>query len=97
MIIAGLLQDALVRLENQDPNNWLLSRLILQKGHSVALMEDWLNSHQQKPEAIYLDPMFPHRKKSALVKKEMQALQIMSKLIKHLKKKQEVLQLLLHT
>lgn len=27
------------------------------------------------PDVIYLDPMFPHRKKSALVKKEMQILQ----------------------
>ncbi len=30
---------------------------------------------EERPDVIYLDPMFPHRKKSAKVKKEMQAFQ----------------------
>ena len=28
-----------------------------------------------RPQVVYLDPMFPHRRKKALVKKEMQLLQ----------------------
>lgn len=31
--------------------------------------------NQRRPAVVYLDPMFPHRKKSALVKKGMQMLQ----------------------
>jgi len=32
-------------------------------------------SKQEAPDVIYLDPMYPHRKKSAKIKKEMQVLQ----------------------
>jgi len=32
---------------------------------------------QERPDVVYLDPMYPHRSKSALVKKEMRALRAM--------------------
>src|SRR5690606_42059266 len=47
----------------------IVARMTLHSGNSL----DWMN--QAGPEAVdvvYLDPMFPHRDKSALVKKEMQ-------------------------
>lgn len=43
------------------------------------LNQDAIAYLQNKPsfDVIYLDPMFPHKKKSALVKKEMQAFQLL--------------------
>ncbi|MDM8566106.1 class I SAM-dependent methyltransferase [Candidatus Halobeggiatoa sp. HSG11] len=63
-VIAALLYDGLQRLGN--PAN-------LQLIHQDA--QNYLPISSPKPDIIYLDPMFPHRKKSALVKKEMQILQ----------------------
>jgi 16S rRNA (guanine1516-N2)-methyltransferase len=40
----------------------------LSQGNAIELMGDWQG---EAPQVIYLDPMFPHRDKSALVKKEM--------------------------
>lgn len=37
-------------------------------GNSADLMRAW---DGEAPQVVYLDPMFPHRDKSALVKKEM--------------------------
>jgi 16S rRNA (guanine1516-N2)-methyltransferase len=37
-------------------------------GNAIDLMRAW---SEEAPQVIYLDPMFPHRDKSALVKKEM--------------------------
>jgi 16S rRNA (guanine1516-N2)-methyltransferase len=70
-LVAALLEDALCRLNQHDDAHWLSNALTLVKGDSM----DILKSLQVAPDAIYLDPMFPHRKKSALVKKEMQVLQ----------------------
>lgn len=57
-----LLEDGLQRLHGQLP-------LQLQKGKAEDLLP------QLSPQAIYLDPMFPERKKSAAVKKELAWLQ----------------------
>ncbi len=40
----------------------------LLEGNAIELMQQW---RDEPPQVIYLDPMFPHRDKSALVKKEM--------------------------
>jgi len=47
----------------------VITRLNLVQADSI----DWLKglSSSQQPDIIYLDPMFPERKKSASVKKEM--------------------------
>ncbi|MDM8567965.1 class I SAM-dependent methyltransferase [Thiotrichales bacterium HSG1] len=65
-VIAALLYDGLQRFGN--PTN-------LQLIHKDT--QYYLPTLFPKPEVIYLDPMFPHRKKSALVKKEMQILQML--------------------
>jgi 16S rRNA (guanine1516-N2)-methyltransferase len=49
----------------------IVARMDLIEGDSIHYLEH-LNT-QQLPDIIYLDPMFPERKKSAKVKKEMQA------------------------
>jgi len=54
---------------------------ILEQGFSVInrdasdYIEEQFNAEATPPDVIYIDPMYPHRKKSALVKKDMQILQ----------------------
>jgi 16S rRNA (guanine1516-N2)-methyltransferase len=69
-IIHALLEDGLLR-GNQE--KWFLD-LSLQLIHADAI--DYLKtlSDAQKPDVIYIDPMFPEKTKTALVKKEMRAL-----------------------
>ncbi len=71
-IVATLLEDGLRRAE-EDPK----IRPFVKDNLSLTCGD----SHQEllrlpfKPEVIYMDPMFPPREKSALVKKEMRVLQ----------------------
>ena len=75
-IIHALLSDAVVRAGTDDMiGEWVQQRVrVLPVG---SLLEDSVVERlaSQPPMAIYLDPMFPHRDKSAAVKKEMQMLQ----------------------
>lgn len=72
-IIAELLQDGLERgLQSEDPDVVdTVSRMQLNPGDSQTFLQQANGS--DLPDVIYLDPMFPPSKKSALVKKEMQA------------------------
>ena len=72
-VVAALLNDGLQRA-NSDPllKDWLPARMTLFHGASLDLLKDWQGN---KPDVVYLDPMFPHRKKSAMVKKEMRLFQ----------------------
>src|SRR5690554_2142626 len=68
-VIHALLADGLARAALNAECAAVAQRMTLCPGNSV----DWLK--QAGPDAadvIHLDPMFPHRDKSALVKKEMQ-------------------------
>ncbi len=69
-IIAEILQDGLNRAANCPDIADIISRISLFKGGAV----DFLANMTEKPDVIYLDPMFPVREKSALVKKEMRVL-----------------------
>ncbi|MFM4818704.1 class I SAM-dependent methyltransferase [Aeromonas veronii] len=71
-VVAALLQDGLARAA-QDPEigPWVSERMHLLQGPAV----DNLLALPERPEVIYLDPMFPHKQKSALVKKEMRVFQ----------------------
>jgi len=68
-IIWALLEDALERARREPQLAEILSRISLQQADSQACLEAL--SNDERPQVIYLDPMYPHRKKSALVKKEM--------------------------
>ncbi|MBJ7548854.1 class I SAM-dependent methyltransferase, partial [Pseudomonas sp. OA3] len=46
----------------------IVARMRLLTGNAIELMRSWQG---EAPQVIYLDPMFPHRDKSTLVKKEM--------------------------
>lgn len=79
-VIHALLADGLVRASLNVDCAPIIARMTLHSGSSI----DWLrnaavdggddeSSNQGTlADVIYLDPMFPHREKSALVKKEMQ-------------------------
>ena len=68
-LIAALLRDGLVRALADDNTRAAAERMELHGGDAVAIME--CCAEHQRPDVIYLDPMYPHRSKSALVKKEM--------------------------
>ncbi len=73
-IIAALLEDGLSRAQaDADIGEWVQARLHLQAVDAGV----WLQglAAEAYPDVIYLDPMYPERKKSALVKKEMRLLQ----------------------
>ena len=68
VVIAALLADGLRRAATDDQVAAIVARMQLLEGDAIALMRDWQGD---VPQVIHLDPMFPHRDKSALVKKEM--------------------------
>lgn len=69
-VIAALLQDGLERA-SQDPSFVDIS-LNLICADAIGYLQTV--TEKNKPDVIYLDPMFPERTKSALVKKEMRIL-----------------------
>ncbi|ACO80064.1 hypothetical protein AvCA_39240 [Azotobacter vinelandii CA] len=66
--IAALLEDGLARAVRDPEVAPIVARMRLLPGDAIARMRQWPD---EPPQVIYLDPMFPHRDKSALVKKEM--------------------------
>lgn len=67
-LIAALLEDGLARAASDADVAGIAGRMHLVCGDAIALMQAW---RDEVPQVVYLDPMFPHRDKSALVKKEM--------------------------
>lgn len=71
-VVAALLDDGLQRgYRDAEIGSWLQERL--QLIHASSLAE--LANLTPRPDVVYLDPMFPHKQKSALVKKEMRVFQ----------------------
>jgi len=73
-VVALLVADAIDRAREEDDFSRILATgFRLLNGNAV----DYLRTlgDAQRPEVIYLDPMYPERKKSAQVKKNMQLLQ----------------------
>lgn len=69
--VYSLLEDGLARGRQEADIAPIIERLVLI--HADANL--WLRDQPLKPDIIYLDPMFPERKKSASAKKEMVILQ----------------------
>jgi 16S rRNA (guanine1516-N2)-methyltransferase len=73
-VVAALLADGLQRaVADHEIGGWVGERLRLVHAEAVA----WMKTVEEGdfPDVVYLDPMFPHRQKSALVKKEMRLFQ----------------------
>ncbi|MCR5216620.1 MAG: class I SAM-dependent methyltransferase [Lachnospiraceae bacterium] len=69
-ITATLLSDALIRAKNHGQLKEIARRMTLKEGDSKEL----LSQLSYVPDVIYLDPMFPEKKKSAETKKKLQIL-----------------------
>jgi 16S rRNA (guanine1516-N2)-methyltransferase len=67
-IIAQLLRDGMARARDHAEVGPIMERMRLHQGNAIDLLRNWQGDI---PQVVYLDPMFPHRDKSALVKKEM--------------------------
>ncbi|WP_208443454.1 16S rRNA (guanine(1516)-N(2))-methyltransferase RsmJ [Pantoea agglomerans] len=71
-VVAALLEDGLQRgYQDAEIGPWLCDRLTLIHAASAQALGDIT----PPPDVVYLDPMYPHRQKSALVKKEMRVFQ----------------------
>ena len=73
LIIAALLEDGLLRAQQNSEfqKNCTLSLLNID---SITYLQQLMANNVNTPDVIYLDPMYPSRTKSALVKKELRAL-----------------------
>lgn len=71
-LVAALLADALLRASHDLQTADIVSRMQLHHGNAMDYLASL--SEAERPDVIYLDPMYPAREKSALVKKEMQLL-----------------------
>lgn len=72
-IVALLLRDGLERAESDSETAAVIDRMSLMNMDAALFMQQM--EPQQRPDVVYLDPMFPEKRKSALVKKDMQLLQ----------------------
>lgn len=70
-VIAALLRDTMTRARKHPVLKEIVARMTLIEGNSIAGMV----SLEKAPDIIYLDPMFPARKKSGLINKKLQLLQ----------------------
>ncbi|MFP9228721.1 16S rRNA (guanine(1516)-N(2))-methyltransferase RsmJ [Pectobacterium cacticida] len=71
-VVAALLDDGLQRgYRDTEIGTWLRERLVLLHASSVTALREI----SPPPDVVYLDPMFPHKQKRALVKKEMRVFQ----------------------
>jgi 16S rRNA (guanine1516-N2)-methyltransferase len=72
-VVAALLADGLERAyQDPDIGQWMQQRMILSQYSHIS---ELLAANGQKVNVVYLDPMYPHREKSALVKKDMRTFQ----------------------
>lgn len=69
-VVAALLEDGLARAMNDaEVGSVVRERLHLVRGDAREILS--VLPEAQRPDAVYIDPMFPHRAKTALSKKEM--------------------------
>ncbi len=71
-LIATLLSDALIRALNNSDLIAIISRMKLVNQDSVTYLQQLKSADY--PDVIYMDPMYPSREKTALVKKDMRLL-----------------------
>ncbi|ABA57566.1 Protein of unknown function DUF548 [Nitrosococcus oceani ATCC 19707] len=75
-VIGALLEDGLARARKTPETAPIIAQMTLMQANAV----DWMGTlnAQDFPDVVYLDPMYPERTKSALVKKEMRLLRILA-------------------
>lgn len=73
-VVGALLADGLERARQEESVAGIMARLSLTVGDSLEILRRWQGV---RPEVICIDPMYPHRSKSALVKKEMRLVRLL--------------------
>jgi 16S rRNA (guanine1516-N2)-methyltransferase len=73
-VVAALLADGIQRAKEDQALAGIMARLSLMAGDSLEILRAWQG---ERPEVICIDPMYPHRGKSALVKKEMRLIRLL--------------------
>lgn len=79
-VVAALLDDGLERAkQDSEIGEWVSERMHLIHASSLEALDELAQDQTfERPDVVYLDPMYPHpenKKKSALVKKEMRVFQ----------------------
>lgn len=74
-VIAALLRDTLNRASADPSMTEIVSRMEFHEGDSIGAMRNM----KKEMDVIYLDPMFPEKKKSSLTKKKFQLLHYLEK------------------
>ncbi|ATI03255.1 SAM-dependent methyltransferase [Cycloclasticus sp. PY97N] len=90
----GLLADALDRATHDSSVADIADRMKCIYQDSITHLNTYQHINSKLPDVIYLDPMYPERKKSAKIKKEMQVLQY---LVAHNSNNNELLETALKT
>ena len=74
-VIAALLKDAWERAKRDPETAPIAERMTVIEGDSIRFLPE----RDPPPDVVLLDPMFPERKKSALVKKKFQLLHLLER------------------
>jgi 16S rRNA (guanine1516-N2)-methyltransferase len=69
-VVGALLDDALTRARAHPDVGEIAARMHLGLGDAREVLEG-LKGTEARPDVVYLDPMYPHRRRRALPKKEM--------------------------
>lgn len=72
-VLAAMLADALERLDQSPDGAGLAAHLHLYPGDAIAFMRE--RAGPERPDVVYLDPMYPETGKAAKSRKDMQLLQ----------------------
>jgi len=73
-VVASLLADGIQRASKEPTLAEIMARISLIPGDSLDILRTWQG---ERPDVAYIDPMYPHRSKSALVKKEMRLIRLL--------------------
>ena len=72
-VVSALLEDGLKRAYlDPEIGEFMQSRMVLLPFHTIS---EYAAANEDTVDVVYFDPMFPHKQKSALVKKEMRVFQ----------------------
>ncbi len=74
-IVAALLDDGLARAQLSHEVADIVANMQLVQASSIDNMNTVASTLANQVDVVYLDPMYPHKEKSALVKKEMRVFQ----------------------
>lgn len=74
-VIAALFRDSLERAAREPELQEIVSRMTLREENSISALHAMAGAEEVKPDIVYLDPMFPERQKTGMIKKKFQLLQ----------------------